>query len=50
MFSTQVQATSHHAMVWESAVDERNQWLEALVSGVIALYFAVGLLGTFGIF
>ncbi len=50
MFSTQQQQASRHATVWEGAAASRNRWLEALVSGVIAAYFAGGLLGTIGVF
>ena len=50
MFSSQQQATSSHNTVWEDAAANRNRWLEALVTGVIAIYFAGGLLGTIGFF
>lgn len=50
MFSTQQQATSRQSAVWEDAAAQRNRWLEALVSAMIAVYFAGGLLGTIGVF
>ena len=51
MFNTQQQQpASRHTAVWEDAAASRNRWLEALVTGVIAVYFAGGLLGTIGLF
>lgn len=50
MFSTHQPTASRHTAVWEGAAAQRNRWLEALVFGVIAVYFAGGLLGTIGIF
>lgn len=50
MYSHQQAPAPRHSTVWEGAAEQRSRWVEALVSGLIAAYFAAGLLGTIGLF
>ncbi len=50
MFRAAQQHQPQHAASWEGAAADRNGWLEFLVAGMIAVYFAGGLLGTIGLF